>query len=134
MTQINTKKAGMAIVIAASVIIPSLLIDASNDTICYDMAKDECLATLSKDMAKAVRQVDFCVPNLPIGVLSSYASVVYQLGPEIVCDPTHKSARLLKAGNLKEACLELPNIETKNLLGIMARRDREMEICLKDIK
>lgn len=138
MTQINVKKAALSIVIAASIVIPSLLVDTSNDTICYGKTKDECLATLSKEMAEAVRQVDSCVPNLPMGVLSSYASAVYQLGSEIVCDPIrYESARMLKSGNLRGACLELPKLEVGilpgsiNLPGIKARRDREMEICLR---
>ena len=137
MTQINVKKAGLAIVIAASIVIPSLLVDTSNDTVCYGKTKEECLATLSKDMAAAVRQVDSCVPNLPMGVLSSYASAVYQLGPEIVCDPKYESARMLKAGNLRGACLELLKLDIRilpgaiDLPGMKARRDREMEICLR---
>lgn len=138
MTRFNTKKAGLAIVVAASIVIPSLLIDTSNDTFCHGKTKDECLATLSKEMGDAVRQVDSCVPNLPIGVLSSYASAVYQFGPEIVCDPVkYESARMLKAGNLKGACLELPKLEVKSLPGTIdlpgmkLRRAREMEICLK---
>lgn len=134
MTQISTKKAALSIVIAASIVIPSLLLDTSNDSICYGNTRDECLATLSKDMGNAVRQVDSCVPNLPMGVLSSYASVVYQLGPEIVCDPKYESARMLKTGNLRGACLELPNLEPKDLPGIKVRREREMEICLRALE
>ena len=140
MTQINTKKAGLAIVIAASIAIPSLLSYTGDDPLCGTKTKDECLATLSKDMAAAVRQVDSCVPNLPIGVLSSYASAVYQLGPEIVCDPVkYESASMLKDGNLKRACLELPKLDVKtlpdsvDLPGMKARREREMEICLRAI-
>jgi len=141
MSQINVKKAGLAIVIAASIVIPSLLDNTSNESLCNNKTRDECLQTLSKDMAEAVRRVDSCVPNLPIGVLSSYASAVYQLGPEIVCDHIkYESARMLKAVNLKGACLELPKLGVKNLPGsidlpgVKARREREMEICLKDIK
>jgi len=131
----------MAIVIAASIVIPSLLSYTGDESLCGSKTKDECLQTLSKDMADAVRQVDSCVPNLPIGVLSSYASAVYQLGPEIVCDPIkHKSARMLKNGNLKGACLELPKLKIENfkdandLRGMKVRRAREMEICLKDVR
>jgi len=156
---IDPKKAAIAIVIASSIAIPAeglrqtWYADPGQGiaTVCYGTTtnvdktkrytKDECLALLSKDMADAVRIVDGCVPDLPIGVLAAFSDATYNIGPKIVCDTQRSTAaRLLKAGRLRDACLQLPKWDkaTKagvliTLPGLTKRRAREMEICIKDL-
>lgn len=161
-TPLSAKKAGLAVVIAASIAIPAEGIryfwyvdPVGVDTVCYGTTtnidktkrytKDECMALLSQDMAEAVRQVDACVPDLPIGVLAAFSDAVYNMGPKIACDTRpaplgSTAARLLKAGDLKGACQQLPRWnkgkvmgEFIELPGLTKRRAREMEICLKDV-
>ena len=157
-TPLTAKKAGLAVVIAASIAIPAeglrhvwYVDPVGVDTVCYgttthiDKNKryttDECLALLSKDMADAVRQVDACVPGLPIGVLAAFSDAVYNIGPRIACDTAQSTAaRLLKTGDLKGACAQLPRWDKGRVAGVMVslpgltkRRAREMEICLKDV-
>lgn len=102
--------------------------------------KDECLTLLSQDMGAAVRKVDSCVPDLPLGVLASFADAVYNLGPKIACDTSQSTAaRLLKARDLIGACNQLPRWNKarimdvlRELLGLTIRRTAEQEMCLKD--
>jgi len=122
-----TDKRALAIVIAASIAIPAeglrqvwYVDPVGVDTVCIghtgpdiDKAKrytkDECMALLSKDMADAVRQVDACVPGLPVGVLAAFSDAAFNIGPKIACDSSQSTAaRLLKAGDLKGACQQLP--------------------------
>lgn len=158
-TSLSAKKAGLAVVIAASIAIPAeglrqvwYVDPVGVDTVCYGTTtnidktkrytKDECMALLSKDMAEAVRQVDACVPDLPIGVLAAFSDAVYNLGPKIVCNTSASTAaRMLRAGDLKGACGQLPRWNKGEVLpgvfvalpGLTKRRAREMEICLKDV-
>ena len=159
MTPQQTKqRIGVAITLAAAIAIPAeglrqtwYVDPVGVDTVCYGTTtnidktkrytKDECLALLSKDMADAVRQVDACVPGLPIGVLAAFSDAAYNIGPKIACDPKQSTAaRLLKAGDLKGACQQLPRWDKGRVMGVMVslpgltkRRAREMEICLKDV-
>ena len=159
MTPAQTKqRIGVAITLAAAIAIPAeglrqtwYVDPVGVDTVCYgtttniDKAKrytkDECLALLSKDMAEAVRQVDACVPGLPIGVLAAFSDAAYNIGPKIACNTQQSTAaRLLKAGDLKGACQQLPRWNKGKVMGVAVelpgltkRRAREMEICLKDV-
>lgn len=155
--QRNTR-IGVAVTLAAAIAIPAegLRTAAYRDvagvtTICYGSTanvkmgdrKDmnQCMALLSKEMADAVRMVDTCAPDLPIGVLAAFSDAVYNLGPRIACDTARSTAaRKLKAGDIKGACLELPRWNKASVAGVMVplpgltkRRAREMEICLKDV-
>ena len=155
---IDKRKAGMAVVIAASIAIPAeglrqawYLDPVGIDTVCYGTTrdidktkvytKDECMSLLPKDMGDAVRQVDACVSDLPIGVLAAFSDAVYNIGSKIACDPSQSTAaRLLKARDLAGACRQLPLWNRGRVAGIAVelpgltkRRAREMEICLKDV-
>ncbi len=155
---LDARKAGMAITLAASMALPAegmlriwYVDPVGVDTVCVGHTGDidkhkvytnaECMALLSVDMADAVRTVDACVPGLPIGVLAAFSDAVFNMGGTIACD-TKKStaARMLKAGDLKGACNQLPrwNHGTKlgisfELPGLTIRRARNQEVCLKDV-
>ena len=119
-------------------------------TVCYgsttDVVKgkkysmDECRARLDKDMLHAVTQVDRCVPNAPDNVLAAFSDAVYNMGPTIACSTTNSTAaRLLKAGNWKAACTQLPRWDKAKIAGIAValpgltnRRAKEMELCLSN--
>ena len=156
--QQSKSRIGVAITLAAAIAIPAeglrqvwYVDPVGVDTVCYGTTrdidktkrytKDECMALLSKDMSEAVRQVDTCVPGLPIGVLSAFSDAVYNIGPKIACDPSQSTAaRLLKAGDLKGACNQLPRWNKGKVMGVAValpgltkRRAREQEICLKDV-
>lgn len=155
---VKAKRAGLAVVIASSIAIPAegLRQWAYQDpvgitTICYGSTAgvkmgdhkdvDECMALLTKEMGDAVRTVDACQPDLPIGVLAAFSDAVYNMGPTIACDTTRSTAaRRLKAGDINGACLELPRWNRAKVAGVAVplpgltkRRAREMEICLKDV-
>lgn len=98
----------------------------------------ECKALLDQDMLTAVNAVERCQPGLPPNVLAAFSDSVYNAGPTIACN-TQKStaARLLKAGNYKAACEQLPNWNKSRILGVMVslpgltkRRAAEMKLCL----
>jgi lysozyme len=102
----------------------------------YSLA--ECDAFMTKDMAKAVAQVDACVPGLPVHVLAAFSDAAFNLGPTIACD-TNKStaARLLKAGDIAGACNQLPRWDKAKVMGAMVtlpglttRRAKEQHLCL----
>ena len=99
---------------------------------------DECRKLLDRDMNLALDYVDRCVPGLPVPVLASFADAVYNLGPRIACDTKGSTAaRLLKAGDLKGACNELPRWNRVflggkfiELPGLTKRRAKEQALCL----
>ena len=156
---IDPKKAAIVIVIASSVALPAeglftrwYFDPVGIATVCAGhtgadidrnktYTRDECMGLLSKDMANAVRIVDACVPGLPIGVLAAFSDATFNLGPTIVCDKARSTAaRLLAAGKLREACDQLPRWRFAKiagqlvpLSGLTKRREREREICLKDL-
>ena len=156
---IDPKKAAIAIVIASSMAMTAegyrqtwYADPVGITTVCYGhtgpdidkkkvYTKDECMALLSKDMAASVRRVDRCVPGLPIGVLAAFSDADFNVGGTIACDTTRSTAaRYLRDGRLRDACLQLPRWSKANVMGVMVdlpglvkRRNREMEICLKDL-
>ena len=117
-------------------------------TVCYgsttDVVKgvkytlDECERRLDADMRKAIRAVERCAPDLPLGPLIAFSDAVYNLGPVIVCDTKNSTAaRLLKAGDWREACKQLPRWNKATIAGkkvelpgLTKRRNHEMEVCL----
>ncbi len=120
-------------------------------TVCYghtgdvDKTKryslDECKALLNKDMTHALNTVDRCAPGLPVQTLAAFADAAYNLGPAIACD-TRKStaARMLQAGDVRGACMQLPRWNKARVLGaavelpgLTKRRSAEKELCLKGI-
>ena len=155
---LSPQKAGLAIVLASSLAIPAEGLyytwypdPVGITTVCYGhtgkdidktkrYTKDECLGLLSMDMAKAVRKVDSCVPDLPLGVLAAFSDATFNMGPAIACDTTRSTAaRLLKARKFVEACNQLPRWNKarimgvlRELLGLTIRRTNEQEMCLKD--
>ncbi len=154
---IDAKKAALVIVIASSIAIPAEGIftrwykdPVGITTVCIGhtgsdidrnkvYTKNECMALLSQDMAEAVRTVDRCVPDLPIGVLAAFSDATFNIGSTIVCDTQRSTAaRLLKSGRIREACEQLPRWNKARVMGVMVelpgltkRRAREAEVCLK---
>lgn len=102
---------------------------------------DECKALLDKDMTYALNAVERCAPGLPATALAAFADAAYNLGPAIACD-TRKStaARLLQAGDVRGACMQLPRWNKAKVLGtavelpgLTKRRAAEKELCLKGL-
>lgn len=102
---------------------------------------EDCKARLDAEMLKAVQQVEHCVPDLPVNVLAAFGDAVYNMGPGIACDTTKSTAaRLLKAGDMVGACMQLPRwnkvrtaVGTFSLPGLTKRRNAEMQVCLRGL-
>lgn len=102
---------------------------------------DECKALLDKDMLHAVSTVDSCRPGLPVNVLAAFSDAAYNIGPSIACDSTKSTAaRYLAAGQLKDACNQLPRWSKARVGGVMVdlpglvkRRKAEQELCLQGL-
>lgn len=103
----------------------------------YSLA--ECDALFTQDMAKAVDQVDRCVPGLPEPVLAAFSDAVFNMGPTIACNvQASTAARLLAAGRIEEACRQLPRWDKARVAGVLVplpgltkRRAAEMAVCLE---
>lgn len=120
-------------------------------TVCYGSTTDvdpekvyslaECLARLDKDMLEAVETVERCAPGLGKNQLAAFADAVYNLGPVIVCDTTDSTAaRLLKAGQVGDACAQLPRWNRARVAGVMIelpgltkRRMAEYRLCMRGL-
>jgi len=102
----------------------------------------ECKALLNKDMLNAISITDNCVPRLPAKTLAAFADAVYNLGPDIACNQSKSTAaRLLAAGQLRAACLQLPRWDkarvkgvSVTLPGLTKRRAAEMQLCLQGLE
>jgi lysozyme len=100
---------------------------------------EECKRLLDADMLKAVNIVERCVPGLPTRVLAAFADTVFNAGSTIACNLAKSTAaRLLKAGKLIEACMQLPRWDKANILGVMValpgltkRRAQARDLCLE---
>ena len=100
---------------------------------------DECRARLDADMLTAITAVERCAPGLPEPALAAFADAVFNIGPTIVCDTQRSTAaRLLKAGQVRQACEQLPRWNKANvggrmveLPGLTKRRAKELELCLR---
>jgi len=106
----------------------------------YSLA--ECKALLDKDMIHAISITDNCVPGLPAKTLAAWSDAVYNLGPDIACNQSKSTAaRLLAAGKLREACLQLPRWDKARVAGVSValpgltkRRNAEMQLCLEGLE
>jgi GH24 family phage-related lysozyme (muramidase) len=101
----------------------------------------ECRARLDADMLAAVETVERCAPGLGDNQLAAFADAVYNMGPTIACN-TKKStaARLLKAGKVAEACMQLPRWNKAKVMGVSValpgltkRRKAEMTLCMRGL-
>lgn len=152
----SIKQRALAAAIAASIAMPAegLRRWAYYDppgvlTVCYghtgddvvkgrEYSRAECEALLDKDMAEAVAAVERCAPGLPVKPWAAFADAVFNLGPRIVCDTANSTAaRLLKAGNWRAACEQLPRWDKArvagalvSLPGLTKRRALERDVCL----
>lgn len=98
----------------------------------------ECKALLTKEMSDVVSTVDSCRPGLPINVLAAFSDAAYNIGPHIACDTTRSTAaRLLAAGDYRNACNQLPRWNkarvsgvSVELPGLTKRREMERQVCL----
>lgn len=102
----------------------------------------ECDALLDTDMKKAVKAVETCIPGLPVEVLAAFSDAAYNIGPAVACD-TKKStaARLLKSGNYRAACEQLPRWDKAYVAGVSValpgltkRREEERQLCLSGLE
>lgn len=152
------KRVGTAVALAAAIAIPAegLRQWAYYDppgilTVCYGSTTnvqkgvkyslDECKARLDADMLAAVQTVDRCAPGLSVPVLAAFGDAVYNIGPTVVCDTSRSTAaRMLKAGDLRGACDQLPRWNKARVAGAMVelpgltkRRAKERELCLEGL-
>lgn len=105
----------------------------------YSLA--ECRARLDADMLAAVSAVDKCVPGLPDNVLAAFGDAVYNMGPTIACDTQRSTAaRYLKAGQIGDACAQLPRWNKARVAGVMVtlpgltkRRAKEYALCMRGL-
>ena len=102
---------------------------------------EECRARLDADMLAAVETVERCQPGLPENVHAAFADAVYNLGPALVCDPSRSTAaRMLKAGDVRGACNQLPRWDKARVAGVAVslpgltkRRAKEQALCLEGL-
>lgn len=101
----------------------------------------ECQALLTQEMSDVVRKVDQCQPGLPVSVLAAFSDAAYNIGPTVACDTkASTAARLLKAGNFRSACEQLPSWNKARIAGVLVplpgltkRRQLERETCLQGL-
>lgn len=101
----------------------------------------ECKALLTKEMSDVIDTVDRCRPGLPTPVLAAFSDASYNVGSKIACDQSRSTAaRLLAAGQFREACLQLLRWNKATVAGVsvvlpglVKRRKMEMELCLQDL-
>jgi lysozyme len=153
----NQKRIAAAVALATAIAVPAegLRQWAYNDTggiltVCrghtgsdvvkgkrYSLA--QCDALMGEDMKRAVLVVEDCAPGLPANPLGAFGDIVYNEGETPVCDTKHSTlARLLKAGMIKEACLELPKWNKAKVAGVLVplpgltkRRNAEVALCME---
>jgi len=102
---------------------------------------DECKALMNKDMLNAINIVERCAPGLPSESLAAFADAAYNLGPALACDTKRSTAaRLLKAGDIRGACNQLPKWDKSRVAGVMVplpgltrRRALERDLCLRGV-
>jgi lysozyme len=101
----------------------------------------ECRGHLEADMSAAVATVERCAPGLPEPVTAAFADAVYNMGPTIACSTTGSTAaRLLKAGQVAQACNQLPRWDKACVAGVLVslpglakRRAAERALCLTGV-
>lgn len=105
----------------------------------YSLA--ECRARLDAEMMQAVEAVEKCAPGLGEHQLAAFADAVYNLGPKVACDTKNSTAaRLLKAGQVGDACAQLPRWNKARVAGVMValpgltkRRQAEYTLCMRGL-
>jgi GH24 family phage-related lysozyme (muramidase) len=153
------KRIASAVALATAIAVPAegLRQWAYNDTggiltTCYghtgsDVVKgkvyalDECKQFLNADMINAVRTVENCTTNLPVNALAAFSDITYNAGATAACDTKRSTAaRYLKAGMVKEACLELPKWNKAKVAGVLVplpgltkRRNAEVQLCMEGL-
>jgi len=101
----------------------------------------ECHALFTVEMQAVALKLYACVPGsygLPVNVMSAFSSAAYNLGADIACDPKRSTAaRLLRSGDWRAACAQLPRWNKASVVGIQTplpdltrRRADEMALCL----
>lgn len=98
----------------------------------------ECNDLFASDVEKAIAIVNRCVPGLPVHVQAAFADPVFNMGPTIVCDKKKSTAaRMLAAGNIEDACRQLPRWNKAVIAGVpvalpglTTRRAKDMDTCL----
>lgn len=156
MTPAQRRSAAAAIAVALAVPAEGLRQAAYKDpvgipTICFGSTKGvrmgdfrtvpECKALLTKEMDEYITAVETCAPGLPMPVLAAFSDAAYNLGPVIACDTSRSTAaRMLKAGDYRGACNQLPRWNQAKVMGVSVslpgltkRRALEREICLSGI-
>ncbi len=101
----------------------------------------ECDAFLTADMRDAINKVEHCVPGLPEPVHAAFADAVFNLGQMIACDTKNSTAaRMLKAGDIRGACNQLPRWNKAKVAGVKItlpgltnRRRQEQQLCLQGL-
>lgn len=102
---------------------------------------EECKSRLDAEMMAAVEAVEKCAPGLGENQLAAFADAVYNLGPKVACDTKNSTAaRLLKAGQVGEACAQLPRWNKARvggamieLPGLTKRRNAEYKLCMRGL-
>lgn len=102
---------------------------------------DQCKALLNADMLKAVNAVERCAPGLPAPVLAAFADATFNMGPTIACNTKQSTAaRMLAAGRIEDACLQLARWDKARVAGVMVRlpgltkrRANEQALCLTGV-
>lgn len=119
-------------------------------TVCYgetngvqirQYTAQECRSMLDSSMLKAIDEVNKCQPNLPENVLAAFSDAAYNIGSKVACDVNKSTAaRLLKSGDYKGACNQLPRWnkavvagQLTELPGLTKRRERERQVCLSGL-
>jgi GH24 family phage-related lysozyme (muramidase) len=105
----------------------------------YSLA--ECKVRLDAEMMQAIETVDKCAPGLPDNTLAAFGDAVYNLGPKVACDTKNSTAaRLLKAGQIGDACAQLPRWNKARVAGVMVelpgltkRRMAEFNLCMRGL-
>lgn len=157
MTPTRRKATALAIAVAVAIPAEGLRQHVYRDpvgiaTVCYGTTgKDvvpgkvysiaECKALLNRDMLEAVDKVESCAPGLPAKTMAAFADAVYNLGPALVCDPSRSTAaRMLKAGDVRGACNQLPRWDKARVAGVAVslpgltkRRAKEQALCLEGL-
>ena len=105
----------------------------------YSLA--ECRARLDADMLAAVETVERCAPGMGDNQIAAFADAVYNGGSKIVCNlKKSTAARLLKAGKIAEACMQLPRWNKARIAGVSValpgltqRRNADMQLCMRGL-
>jgi lysozyme len=98
--------------------------------------KEECEAMLTDRVEQFYAEMAACVPldGVPVQTQAAFLSFTYNVGSGAFCKST--MARLIREGNLRAACEELPKWVYgggKKLPGLVNRRTEERALCLQGL-